>query len=89
MRGVLVLSCMIMDVIGLDVVRDIEMNYFRTTRDPSDRPPKILLDMIEQGKRGVKSGEGFYKYPHPAFNKPGWLKGKDTEGQNKNHEKEI
>ncbi len=67
--------CMIMDMIGLDVVRDIEMNYFRASGDPSDRPPKLLLEKIEQGKLGVKSGEGFYQYPHPAYKESGWLKG--------------
>ncbi len=67
--------CGLMDEIGLDVVRDIEMVYYNATGDPSDKPPKMLLDMIEQGKLGRKSGEGFYKYPDPAFEKPGWLKG--------------
>ena len=67
--------CGLMDEIGLDVVRDIEMVYYNATGDPSDKPPKMLLDMIEQGKLGRKSGEGFYKYPDPAFEKPRWLKG--------------
>jgi len=67
--------CGLMDEIGLDVVRDIEMVYYNATGDTSDKPPKMLLDMIEQGKLGRKSGEGFYKYPGPAFEKPGWLKG--------------
>ncbi len=67
--------CGLMDEIGLDVVRDIEMVYYNATGDPSDKPPKMLLDLIEQGKLGRKSGEGFYKYPDPAFEKPGWLKG--------------
>ena len=69
--------CGLMDLIGLDVVRDIEMVYFEESGDPSDRPPKLLLDMIENGKLGVKSGEGFYRYPNPAFKKLGWVKGGD------------
>ncbi len=67
--------CGAMDYIGLDVVRDIELNYFRASGDPSDRPPPFLEDMIARGKLGIKSGEGFYKYPHPAYKRPGWLKG--------------
>jgi len=67
--------CGLMDVIGLDVVRDIEMVYYQASGDPSDRPPKLLLDMIEKGKLGVKSGEGFYLYPNPVYKQPGWLKG--------------
>lgn len=69
--------CGVMDYIGLDVVRDIEMNYFKASGDPSDRPPQFLEEMIAQGKLGMKTGEGFYKYPHPAYKQPGWLKGEN------------
>ena len=65
--------CGAMDRIGLDIVRDIEMIYFQATGDPKDRPPKILLDMVAEGKLGVKSGEGFYKYPNPKYEEPDWL----------------
>lgn len=67
--------CALMDLIGLDVVRDIEMIYYRASGDPSDKPPPMLEEMIAQGKLGVKSGEGFYKYPNPAYQRPGFLKG--------------
>jgi 3-hydroxybutyryl-CoA dehydrogenase len=69
--------CGMMDIVGLDVVRDIENIYYEASGNPSDRSPQFLLDMIENGKLGVKSGEGFYKYPHPAYREPSWLKGKD------------
>lgn len=68
--------CGLMDKIGLDVVRDIELVYHGASQDPSDRPPRLLLDMVEQGKLGVKSGEGFYRYPHPAYERSGWLRGR-------------
>ena len=55
-----------MDEIGLDIVRDIEMNYYNASGDPSDRPPPLLLDLVAEGKLGVKTGEGFYKYPNPV-----------------------
>ncbi|MGM0401958.1 MAG: 3-hydroxyacyl-CoA dehydrogenase family protein [Chloroflexota bacterium] len=64
-----------MDIIGLDVVRDIEMVYCRESGDASDAPPQILLDKIERGELGVKMGKGFYRYPDPAFEAPGWLEG--------------
>ena len=67
--------CGLMDIIGLDVVRDIEMNYYNASGDPSDHPPRILTDLVDQGKLGVKSGEGFYVYPNPEYKKPGFLKG--------------
>lgn len=63
----------VMDTVGLDVVRDIEMVYYRESGDESDAPPKLLLDKIEKGELGVKSGKGFYTYPNPAFEDPSWL----------------
>jgi len=66
----------LMDRVGLDVVRDIELVYYRESGDPRDKPPKILLDKIELGELGVKTGKGFYKYPEPDFLKPEWLRGK-------------
>jgi len=62
-----------MDVVGLDVVRDIEMIYFQESGDPSDAPPKVLLDKIAQGDLGVKTGKGFYSYPEPEWESPRFL----------------
>ena len=64
-----------MDMIGLDVIRDVEMVYCKELGDKSDAPPKILLDKIERGELGVKTGKGFYTYPNPTFKNPSWLKG--------------
>ena len=64
----------LIDMVGLDVVRDIEMVYYRESGDESDAPPKLLLEMIEKGELGVKTGKGFYSYPDPAFQQPGWLR---------------
>jgi 3-hydroxybutyryl-CoA dehydrogenase len=63
-----------MDMVGLDVVRDIEMVYYRESGDESDAPPKLLLDKIERGELGIKTGKGFYTHPYPAYQAPGWLK---------------
>jgi 3-hydroxybutyryl-CoA dehydrogenase len=64
----------LMDKVGLDVVRRIELTYHAESGDPADVPPKALDDMIEKGLLGEKSGEGFYKYPHPAYEDPDWLR---------------
>ena len=69
--------CGAMDMIGLDVIYDIEKMYYDSTGNISDKPPEIIIRMIAQGQLGVKSGEGFYKYPNPAYKHPGWLKGDD------------
>jgi len=70
-----------MDRIGLDVVRDIEMVYYQESRDESDRPPKLLLDKIERGELGVKRGKGFYTYPDPAYQDPSWLRASTKENK--------
>jgi 3-hydroxybutyryl-CoA dehydrogenase len=68
-------SAPVMDMVWLDVVRDIEMVHYRESGDASNAPPQRLLDKIARGELGAKTGKGFYRYPHPAFQTPGWLKG--------------
>jgi len=51
-----------MDIIGLDVVYDIEMMYYTESNDPNDKPPQMLKDKVDRGELGVKTGSGFYKY---------------------------
>ena len=70
-----------MDRVGLDVVRDIEMVYYEESGDERDAPPRLLLDKIERGELGVKTGKGFYTYPNPEFQDPGWLRGKTLSGE--------
>jgi 3-hydroxybutyryl-CoA dehydrogenase len=65
----------IMDNFGLDVIRDIEMEYYHESNNESDYPPRLLLDKVEKGELGVKTGKGFYTYPNPAFEQQDWLKG--------------
>jgi 3-hydroxybutyryl-CoA dehydrogenase len=57
----------LMDKVGLDVVRDIENVYYGESGDPRDAPPRLLLEKIERGELGMKTGRGFYSYPNPAF----------------------
>jgi len=51
-----------MDIVGLDVVKDIEEHYAENRSGLPREPRDLLTDMISKGKLGVKSGEGFYKY---------------------------
>jgi 3-hydroxybutyryl-CoA dehydrogenase len=63
----------LMDLVGLDVVYDIEISYYNESKDPRDKPPAALLEKIKKGELGVKSGKGFYTYPDPEFAQPGFL----------------
>jgi 3-hydroxybutyryl-CoA dehydrogenase len=63
----------LMDIIGLDVIRDIERQYYLDSGDERDKPPAFLERLVEEGKLGVKTGQGFYAYPNPPYKEPGWL----------------
>ncbi|HRA47718.1 MAG TPA: 3-hydroxyacyl-CoA dehydrogenase family protein [Thermomicrobiales bacterium] len=62
-----------MDMVGLDVVRDIEWSYQRETLDITDKPSAALAAMIAAGNLGEKSGSGFYQHPHPAYQQTSFL----------------
>jgi 3-hydroxybutyryl-CoA dehydrogenase len=64
-----------MDIVGLDVVLDIERVYHAESGDLRDAPPRLLTDKVAVGELGVKAGRGFYPYPHPAFQDPAWRLG--------------
>jgi 3-hydroxyacyl-CoA dehydrogenase len=51
-----------MDVVGLDVVLDIEEHYAEKRGDIPAKPREYLRQFTEQGALGVKSGRGFYEY---------------------------
>ena len=57
----------LMDNVGLDVIYDIEMVYYRNSMDPKDHPPAALKQKIDKGELGVKTGRGFYSYPEPEY----------------------
>ena len=67
-----------MDLVGLDVVADIERSYHAVATDPADVPIPLLIEKVASGNLGEKSGAGFYEYPDPAYAQPGFLRGKST-----------
>jgi 3-hydroxybutyryl-CoA dehydrogenase len=62
----------LMDQVGLDVVLDIERHYARESGEPADEPPEFLVKMVLEGRLGRKTGRGFYEYPDPPWERPGW-----------------
>jgi 3-hydroxybutyryl-CoA dehydrogenase len=62
----------ILDIIGLETVWHIT-NALTDTK--SKKLAALLKTYVDAGKLGVKTGEGFYKYPYPAFQKNDFVKG--------------
>lgn len=51
------------DYVGLDTTRSVLDTYRRIEpNNPLFAPIGMLDKLVEEGKLGVKSGEGFYKY---------------------------
>ncbi|KAK2603453.1 hypothetical protein QQS21_004405 [Conoideocrella luteorostrata] len=55
----------LMDIVGLDVVFDIEQHYATARRDIPEEPRSYLGKYLQNGHLGVKSGRGFYQYDSP------------------------
>jgi 3-hydroxybutyryl-CoA dehydrogenase len=50
------------DIVGLDVRLDIARTL-QSAHGDRFAPPKILIDMVGEGKLGAKSGQGFFAWP--------------------------
>ena len=50
------------DLIGLDVCKSILEVMLDELKNPKYKPNKLLIELVNNGKLGIKSGEGFYDY---------------------------
>ena len=50
------------DLVGLDVRRDILLNLQQSFNDDRYAPHPLLEQMVEEGKLGKKSGQGFFEW---------------------------
>jgi 3-hydroxyacyl-CoA dehydrogenase len=64
-----------MDRMGLGVVYHVAKLLGETTPNTQALESARYLDehFIQKGHLGVASGEGFYRYPNPAFEQPGFI----------------
>ncbi len=68
----------IMDVVGLETVYNIVSTKAAKHPNSEENPFKSIADLvknefIDKGKLGMKTGEGFYKYPNPAYQEKDFL----------------
>jgi 3-hydroxyacyl-CoA dehydrogenase len=61
-----------MDAVGIGTVHTIFEQLAAATGDPQHRKNADYLqtEFIAQNKLGMKTGEGYYRYPHPAYQGP-------------------
>ncbi|SHJ07686.1 3-hydroxyacyl-CoA dehydrogenase [Pseudozobellia thermophila] len=65
----------ILDVVGITTAYNIDKMAAEKTQDKIKlKTVKYLKEnYIDKNKLGVSTGEGFYKYPNPAYKDPGFL----------------
>lgn len=65
----------IMDLIGLETIFNVVRYWAETDGDEELRKNAVFIKkrFVDRGRLGVKSGEGYYSYPGPAFAQEGFL----------------
>jgi len=67
----------LMDSVGLDTVYKITDYWAQKLNSPKAKANAAFLKkFVEQGKLGLKTGEGFYTYPNPEYIQPNFVSGK-------------
>jgi 3-hydroxyacyl-CoA dehydrogenase len=66
----------IMDMVGMHTMYHVMLLKAQQTGDEAamKRAEAIKTHFLDKGKLGISSGEGFYKYPHPEYESPDFLK---------------
>ncbi len=63
MMGSAMGPCELTDYVGVDVAVNVS-RYFAQTLGPDYGPPAHLLKMVEEGKLGKKTGQGYFEWPN-------------------------
>ena len=66
----------IMDLIGLETIYNVTAYWARVRGDRGlERSAAYLKERhVDRGRLGIKTGEGFYSYPDPAYGEPGFVR---------------
>lgn len=63
-----------LDLVGLDTALEISEYGARATgSSQTKKNAEFLKQWVDQGLLGVKSGQGFYTYPNPEYDRPEFL----------------
>lgn len=67
--------CGMLDIVGITTAYNVFKMKAKNSKDPvTIKIPKYLEEnFISKNKLGVSTGEGFYKYPNPAYRNTGFL----------------
>ena len=66
----------ILDAIGLDLVCEVSEYWAKALDNPDIQAnAEFCKKYVDKGQLGVKTGQGFYTYPDPAFRKSDFISG--------------
>jgi len=68
--------CALMDIVGLETMYHV-VHYWGEERGDAQLKKNaafLKANFVDKNKLGMKTGEGFYKYPNPAYQSPEFLR---------------
>jgi len=67
--------CGILDVIGMETAYNVAAYWGEVNGDEQFKKNAAYMKehFVDPNKLGIKTGEGYYKYPDPAYQRPGFL----------------
>jgi 3-hydroxyacyl-CoA dehydrogenase len=63
----------IMDIVGLETVYNISAHWAKGNPQLVKNAEYLKANFVDTRRLGVKTGQGYYSYPNPAYSEPGFL----------------